>query len=180
MSAACVFVGASSGHAADIEVVGFSPNRVVMTWTVTNRGSAAVARIEFPIHRVNRADPPPKGWEIERFDQRTRGKLIFRSTAPQYDLRSGDAIEFACTMHQSGLGLREGAVTVGLRDGSSLEIAGVLLPDAESAWQVYGLPVFLAGLLAVAVLVKLRKRSRAGAGRGGELSAGPGNDVSGG
>lgn len=176
-SVVCVLIGASPGRAADVEVIGFSPNRVMMQWKVTNRGSTPVARIEFPIHRVNRPDPPPKGWEIERFDQRVRGMLIFRSTAPEHDIGPGESKEFSCTMHQGGLRIREGAATAGLRDGSRIEVPGVLLPDAESALQIYGIPVFLAGLLAVAVLVKLRKRSRPGAERGSEFSAGPGNDV---
>lgn len=163
------------GQTDDVEIVGFTPNRVLMKWTVTNHGQEPISRLVFPVDRVNRVDLPPDGWEIESFERLQAGNLVFRSTSPAFDISRGSSLEFKCNLDQRALRLHEGTVRVGLRNGSTVEVPGVLLPASHSVWQVYGLPVFLAALLGVVVLARLLRRSRTASGGHGDSPEGPKN-----
>jgi hypothetical protein len=172
--------GLARGEPNGIEIVGVCPNQVLMTWTVTNHGTEPVSRLEFPVDHVNRANPPPDGWEIEQFVRMKRGNLVYRSRLPESDIRRGQSLQFTCRLHRIALQLREGTVRVGLRTGSTVSVSGVLLPARHGVWEVYGLPVFLLGLLGLVLLYRTLKHSRTAKRGGAGASAGPKNDVSGG
>lgn len=149
-----------AAQSGGVEIIGFSPNNVMMKWTVKNVSAGAVSRLEFPIGRVNRTDPPPEGWEIKQFDRLKTGLLIYESTSAAHDIRRGESLEFVCTMDRSARDVKEGTVTAILRDGSSIQVPGVQLPVAHAFWEVYGLPLFLAALLGMVVLFRLARRAR--------------------
>lgn len=157
----CWLFGAAPLAAEEVLVVGESPNNVQIVWTVTNSTAQPISYFEAPIYGVKELDRP-EGWEVKRFDRLRKGRLAFQSQDRRHDIRPrGGKMQFSCTRRLMGTLVGPRAVIVGFRSGERIEVPDVLVPVPQSLFQSYGLPVFLAALLGIFVLWKMRANRRA-------------------
>lgn len=141
-----------------VEIVGRSPNGVLMEWTVTNRSTGRISQIDFPIEEVIHIQPPPEGWEIIQFDQWKKGYIKFKAKSRQHDLWPNQTQKFTCVLDRRRQQLRQGTVIVQMRDGSTIQVAGVTVPGGQSVLGIYAVPAFLAALFLIFVAVKTFRR----------------------
>jgi hypothetical protein len=159
LAGACSLLVAPIVIAQEVTVVGESPNKIQVAWTVTNTGGKRVDYFEAPIYGVKHFDPV-EGWMVKQFDELRKGRLIFESQERKYDIPPGGKLEFSCILKLSGVALRPGTVIIGFRDGGRIEVPKVLVPVHPPLVEVYGAPALLAGALLIVALWKMRSRRR--------------------
>lgn len=144
-------------------------------WTVTNNSPSPIIDISFPHHHadtfISPGDHTPASdlddWTEEcshlQVAGATQSNGICRAfvTDPDRGILPGRNAKFGVRIARIGAEKGPGNVTVKLGDGTTVTVAGVMLPVAPSVGQKYGMTIFMGGGLAVFIAIQVARRRRA-------------------
>ena len=124
----------------------------VYTWTVTNRSTSPITRVEFPHYRASMFFAPSK-WSVDCTFlvnvgvEDSPGVCVATTPTPTEGIAPGRSSEFSLQCSASGARRGTGVVRVRFADETDYQVTGVELPQPEGAGDKY---VPLIGLAAIA------------------------------
>lgn len=132
-------------------------------WEVTNHGPSPIVELSFP-HYYGTLFLPADGWSVECTGlvnvgvKNPVGTCIVKADS---GISRGQTVEFAMRVQPLPTRAGEGVVSVALADGSTLQIAGVNLPQAQSTVSRHITLIGLGLVFGIGLLVRtLRNKSK--------------------
>lgn len=147
---------------------GGDPSGQNYQWTVTNRHTSPIVRIEFP-HYFADTFVTPAGWKQDCTNMQrlgggkdAPGVCIGTADTTGSAIAAGATGQFSIRLAKGGRAMRGSGVVVGaFADGREFRVSGVFLPVAPSALEGWGTVIICAVAFVVFLLVQLRRRKRA-------------------
>jgi len=131
------------------------------TWTVENLSAAPITSFAIDVYHTYDFHAP-SGWELD--GPMPEGTFRAWTTQADYAIRPGQSGQFNTRFTSRGAIIGFGNATIGLDDGTTLQIPQVWRPVPESARSVYLLAATLGAtalLYAAAEALRARRRSAA-------------------
>ena len=164
----CVVAAAAFGD-DDIVVVGRrgAGGAKEFVLTVTNRGARPITSVEHP-HFLGLTPIAPDGWEESRMtgnptrhQKRAPGILEYRAKNAAAAIRKGQSVEFRLLLDVYWPGVMVPMpVTIGLDDGTEIQVSGVACPYRVSYFRQYFPVIGLGVVFAIFILYKLIRGKR--------------------
>jgi hypothetical protein len=144
-------------------------------WTVVNRHTSPIVAIEFPHYQAD-TFITPDGWQQKCThlavigSENRPGECRGFVESPERGIAPGSSGAFGMRLARISAQKGRRAVNVTFADGSTVQVAGVVLPVPPSVWDQYLVPIAMGLLFLLAFLFHWRRKRR------GEAS-GPGQPL---
>ncbi len=138
----------------------------VYAWTVTNRHTSPITRVEFPHYRATLFFAPT-GWStdctflVNVGVEDSPGACVASAPAPTDGIQPGRSAEFRMQCSARGASRGIGVITVRFADDTRREVAGVELPRPEGVGDKYVPLIGLAAIAGIFALIAAIRNRRA-------------------
>lgn len=145
---------------------GADASRHMYTWTVTNRHTSPITRVEFPHYRATLFFAPT-GWStdctflVNVGVEDSPGACVAGAPAPSDGIQPGRSAEFRMQCSARGASRGIGVITIRFADGIEREVAGVELPQPEGIGDKFVPLIGLAAIAGIFALIAAIRNRRA-------------------